>query len=262
MARGSIEIVSDRQEHIPDGAVIFAATHQGILDNFCWIPETPRHCIILHAADVKKTLIVAQLCTGLILGIKKEKDIENRKAAKLDMIEALLKGHSIWYYPEGTWNLSPNKLHLPMSFGFLEIAKKTGVPVIHVVIEYTYNADTEKERITKLHICYGNPLSVSPQEELDKKLLEYSEIISTIRWELISEKGFFRRINVSDWEYINYLKGNLQNLKFGGKDLNLERMRIRGAKDDYYLFHHINDVPFTEKGELLERKEMQKLRPV
>lgn len=38
--------------------------------------------------------------------------------AKMDMIELLINGHSISYFPEGTWNLSPNKLHLPINIGF------------------------------------------------------------------------------------------------------------------------------------------------
>lgn len=31
-------MIADGQENIPDGAVIFAGTHQGILDGFVWIP--------------------------------------------------------------------------------------------------------------------------------------------------------------------------------------------------------------------------------
>ena len=260
LAGGNIEIVVDGQEHIPEGAIIFANTHQGILDNFCWIPGVPKHCIILHASDVKKILIVAQLCTGLVLVSKKEQDIENRKNAKLDIMCALLKGHSIWYFPEGTWNLSPNKLHLPMSYGFLEIAKKTGAHVVPVVTEYTYDTFSEKERITKMHIRYGNPITVTMEDDLSEKLLEYSETISTIRWELIQEKGLFERRNITNWDYIHYLKGNFRNLEFGNKDLNLERIRIRGAREEYYMFHHINDVPFNEQGELLEPDEMRKLK--
>lgn len=173
---------------------------------------------------------------------------------------ALLKGHCVWYFPEGTWNLSPNKLHLPMSFGFLEIAQKTGVPVIPVVIEYTYDTVSEKERIIKMHIRYASPISVTMEDDLGEKLLEYSQAVSTIRWELIREKGLFERRNITSWDYINYLKGNFRNLEFGNKDLSLERLRIRGAREDYYRFHHINDVPFNEQGELLEPDEMRKLK--
>lgn len=40
--------MSDGQENIPEENVIFAFTHQGMLDDFAWIPVTPKHCIILH----------------------------------------------------------------------------------------------------------------------------------------------------------------------------------------------------------------------
>lgn len=122
LAGGEIEIVVDGQENIPDGTAIFASTHQSVLDGFCLIPYNPKHCVILHSLNANKLLLLAQIDTGLILVSKK--DNENRINAKLDMIEILLKGHSILYFPESAWNLSPNKLHLPMSFGFLEIAKK------------------------------------------------------------------------------------------------------------------------------------------
>ena len=89
------------------------------------------------------------------------------------------------------------------------------------------------------------------QDKLSDKLVEYEERISTLRWELIEEKGLFKRNEITNWDYINYLKGNYRNLIMGKKDIELERQRIRGAGDDFYLFHHINDVPFNNKGELL-----------
>ena len=46
----------------------------------------------------------------------------------------------------------------------------------------------------------------------------------------------------------------------GGKGMaDVERSSIRGASDDFYLFHHINDVPFNEKGELMETEESIRL---
>ncbi len=146
----------DGQENIPEGTVIFAHSHQGILDNFIWIPQVKQHCILLHGAEVNKLLLAAQLNTGLVLVVKGDK--ENNQNAKLDMLRLLYEGHSITYFPEGTWNLSPNKLHLPLSYGFLDIARKTGTPVIPVVHEYTYDTTTEKERIIKIHSRYGKPI--------------------------------------------------------------------------------------------------------
>lgn len=125
LAGGEIERITDGLENIPDGPVLFACTHQGLLDNLSWIPSNPKHSILLHGADTSKFLLLIQYCTGLVLVNKNDLfDKENRTDAKLDMIHILLKGHTVWYYPEGAWNLSPNKLHLPMSFGFLDVAKK------------------------------------------------------------------------------------------------------------------------------------------
>lgn len=269
LAGGKIECITDGTENIPEGAVLFANTHQGLLDNFCWTPSNPRHSILLHAADTNYFFLLIQHITGLVLVNKNDfQDKKNRTDAKLDMIHILLKGHTMWYFPEGAWNLSPNKLHLPMSFGFLDVAKKAGVPVVPVVTEFTYDTTTDKERITKMHIRYGKPIYLSLHDDLSEKLKEYEEAISTIRWELIEEKGLFSRKEISNWDYINYLKGCYRNLgmknskKNGEEMAGCERRSIRGASDEFYLFHHINDVPFNEIGELLETEEVRRLKQI
>lgn len=266
LAGGKIECITDGTENIPDGPVIFANNHQGILDNICWTPSNPRHSILLHAADTSKILVLIQHITGLVLVDKNDSNAKkNRTDAKLDMIQILLKGHCIWYFPEGTWNMSPNKLHLPMSFGFLEVAKKAGVPVIPVATEFTYDTSAPKIRATKMHIRYGKPIYISTKDDLGAKLEEYEAALSTLRWELIEEKGLFSRNNISNNDYINYLKGVYQLLamkdpKVGAKAMaDIERSSIRGATDDFYLFHHINDIPFSEDGKLLETEETIRL---
>lgn len=260
LAGAKVERITDGLENIPEGPVLFANTHQGILDNLCWIPSCPRHCVILHASDVSKALIAAQLCTGLVLVSKEEDDAQNRQDAKLDMIRILLEGHCVWYFPEGTWNLTPSRPHLPMSFGFLDVAKKSGAPVVPVVTEFTYDTGTDKERITKMHIRYGRPIYVSIQDNLTEKLEEYSAAISTLRWELFEEKGLFSRKTVTNQDYINYLKGNYRNLELGHKNWELEKRRMRGADDPFYLFHHINDIPFDENGNWLDTEEVRRLQ--
>ena len=250
-------LIVEGKENIPDGSVIFAFTHQGILDNFVWLPVTDKHCFILHGAEVNKLLLLCQLNTGLVL--VKKGDLQNNLNAKLDTIRLLLEGHSIVWFPEGTWNLSPNKLHLPMRYGFLDAARKAGRPVVPAVIEYTYDTSTAKECITQINIRYGKPIFVEINDSLSDKLEEYQEAISTMRYELIEAKGLAKRSDVSSRDYINFIKGCLANLKLGKIDVNRERRFIFGAKDEYYLFHHINDVPFNEAGELLEPEEAAKL---
>lgn len=254
--------IYDGLENIPKGPVIFAHTHQGLLDNFVWMPVIKKHSFILHGQEVNKLLLLSECTTGLIF--VKKGDKTNNNNAKLDMIRLLLEGYSITYFPEGTWNLSPNKLHLPMSFGIIDIAKKTGVPIIPIVHEYTYDTTTKKENIIKIHSRFGKPIYVSEEDNLIEKLNEYQESISTIRWELIEEKGIFKRENVSTLDYINFLEGNYKNLKLGKLNIEKERDNIFGANNEFYDYFHINDIPYNEKGEFLtttyKDKENKKIK--
>jgi len=254
----NVEIVCEGIENIPDCPVILAQTHQGILDNFIWIPQVPMHCIILHHKDVSKILIVCQLNTGLVL-IKKD-DKENSANAKLDTIELLLKGHSMHWSPEGTYCLSPNKLHLPLRIGVIDAAKKSGAPIIPVSHEYTYEFINDKLTITKVHSKYGKPIYVKENDNLIEKLHEYEESISTLKYELIEAKGLFKRSDITNYDYINYLKQIYKDIETGKVDRDEERRKIYTADDDFHQFFHINDVPFNEVGEFLDTEEVRKIK--
>ncbi len=262
LAGGTVEIVTDGVENIPDGAVIFATTHQGILDNFVWITDCPKHTLIVHGAETNKGLLLAQYNTGLILVTKKKENWESRVNARFDMITSLVNGYSILICPETAWNLSPNKLHLPLNYGFVDVAQKAGKPIVPMVIEYTYDTSTEKELITKIHIRYGEAIVVDEKDSLVDKLEEYKEKVSTIRWELIEEKGRFSRCETTNREYINFVKGNLKNLKLGKIDINRERAGIYGSDSEFYKFHHINDVPWDAWGELKGTEEVERLKQI
>lgn len=264
-----VEWIVDGKENIPEGAILLAHTHQGLLDGFLWLPHLDRHCMLLHGGQVNKLLLLCQMNTGLVLAKKEDKDgPEERKQevrqynhnAKLDMITLLSQGTSMSYWPEGTWNLSPNKLHLPMSYGFLDTARKAGVPVVPVIHEFTYDTSTEKEHIVKIHTRFAKPIYIDHKDDIKEKLAEYEEVISTARYELIEEKGITKRSEVSNKDYINYLKGNYKNLKLGKLNVDRERDNIYGSDSDFYLFHHINDIPFDEEGNLLETEEVRKLQ--
>ena len=90
----------------------------------------------------------------------------------------------------------------------------------------------------------------------------FEEKISTMRWELIATKGLFQRSEITNVDYINYLKGNFRNLKMGKIDINVERAGIQGSKQEFYVFHHINDVPWDAWGELKETEEIERLKRI
>lgn len=260
LAGGSVETVTDGLENIPDGPVIFASTHQGMLDGFVWITDCPKHAIFFHSAEANKALLLAQINTGLILVTKNKEKVKNRINAKLDMITVLVNGHSVCIFPEIAWNLSPNRLHLPINWGFLDVAQKTQVPIVPMVIEYTYDTSSTKEKITHIHIRYGAPITVTVKDKLLDKLEEYKEKISTMRWDLIEEKGFFARKEIGNLDYINYVKGNLRNLELGKIDIKVENQGIQGANQEFYQFYPINNFAWDAWGELLGTQEAERLK--
>lgn len=254
------EWICDGLENVPDGQCIFAYTHQGLLDNFIWSPFIDKHCPILHGAEVNRALLIAQLNTGFIKVIKGDK--ENNNNAKLDMISLLLKGHSLTYFPEGTWNLSPNKLHLPLSYGFLDTARKANVPVVPVAHEISYEMIEGKYKVTKVHTRFGKPIYISLEDKIEEKLMEYEEAISTLKYELIEEKGIYKRTDIDNYEYIDYLEKSYKDLKLGQLNLEKEKKYIFDGDNEFYKFHHINDVPYDEEGNLLETDEVIRLREI
>lgn len=175
----------------------------------------------------------------------------------------ILSGGTVDIIVEGLENIPKGPVifastHQGILDGFLDVARKTSAPIVPVVLEYTY----ENERITHIHICYGETISLNEKDKLVDKLEEYKERISTIRWSLIEKKGLFNRSETTNWEYIDFMKANLRNLSSVDADINLERTGIQGADQEFFHFHHINDVPWNEKGELLGTEETERLKKI
>lgn len=237
------EVVVEGQDSIPDKTVIFAFNHQGILDGFVWIPYAKRHTIVLHGAEVNKLLLAAQLNTGLIKVIKGDK--ENNQGAKKDAISLLLNNHSIAWFPESTWNLSPNKIHLPINYGFIDVARIAGVPIVPVAIECNYVLKNDKSVIDKVYIKFGEKIDVPEYADLSKILWIYEEKMSTMIYELQERKGVFgRRLTDIDKEYAKFLEMSFKNLKLGKLNWSKEKKYIFNGDDDFYLFHNINEYQY------------------
>lgn len=63
-------------------------------------------------------------------------DKEDRKVVKHQMIKDLKNGANIMWFPEGTWNISPNLLVLPMRYGIIEVALEANAPIVPIALEY------------------------------------------------------------------------------------------------------------------------------
>ena len=65
----------------------------------------------------------------------REDDKEDRKKSKEKMIDILKNNGNIMYFPEGTWNLSPNLPVVKCSYGIIDVAMKANAIIVPVAIE-------------------------------------------------------------------------------------------------------------------------------
>ena len=256
------DVIIDGYENIPSTPVIYACSHQDFNDITNSIYAYPEHVLTLNASNISNILKLLLNLNGVIYVDRNDKN--SRKLAKIELEKALTKGKSVNIYPEATWNCTPSKLHLPFYIGMIDIAKKIGVPVIPIVQEYTYDESRldGKSHVTSVHIRYGKPIYVEPFDNIYTKLEEFDEVFSTIRWELIEEKGHFTRAFISNKLYTNYIKTRIRDWKIPRNNILEERKQVYKADDDFYLFHHVNDVDFDENDEFLPTEYVRKLTKI
>lgn len=239
---------------------IYAHTHQSKMDHVNFIASNPNHTLLLNSAVLSNIYKNILKINGVYFVDKKDKI--SKSNAKLEMIRLALDEISITMFPESAWNLSPNKLHLPFYNGIVDIARKSGMPIVPVVEEYCYDYNSRVPRIRKVKVRYGNPIYVSETDDIDLKLKEYSEWISTTRWRLLEETGVTSRTEINNKMYIDFLKKSIKDLENAHIDVNVERECLFGATDEFYLFNHINAVDFNSEQELLPTEYVRKLEKI
>lgn len=230
---------------------IYAFSHQDKFDHVNFLVSNPNHTILLNSVVLTPIYKVVLNLNGTVYVDKSSKD--DRKKAKLELIRLLHGGKSITIFPESAWNLSPNKLHLPMYIGVVDMARKTGLPIIPAVQEYEYiNKNDGKEHIDYVCVHFGDPIFVKPTDDLFEKLEKVSTAFASLRWHEIEEKGIHFRHNITNADYINFIQASKRNLEKAGIDISVEQQHIFGANDPFYQNHFLNAVDFNSRGELLE----------
>lgn len=229
---------------------IYAFTHQDKYDHVNFVVSNPNHTILLNSVVLAPQYKAILNLNGTVYVDKSSKD--DKQKVKLELMRLLHNNKSITIFPESAWNLSPNKLHLPLYVGVVDIARKTGMPIIPSVQEYEYiNKNDGKEHIDYVCVHFGNPIYVKPTDDLFEKLEEVSTAFATLRWEEIEKKGIYPRKSITNAEYINFIRASMRNLTNAGIDMGIEQQYIYGANDPFYKDYFLNAVSFTEDGELL-----------
>lgn len=209
-----IIVVDESKLSFRNSQSIFVANHTNGYDFPMVSQVINEHFFILADYTMKKDFLVNILnrINGCIYVDRKSR--QSKREAKQQMIAHLKQGHNVLLFPEGTWNLHPSKLLLPLNWGVIDISKETGVPIIPIILLYSDK---------KVYVKIGKPFIPLLDRRVEISNLE--AIMSTMMWDLMLNCKTERRDSIPpEYERIYIEKQLVTYKKF---DLEYETSVIR-----------------------------------
>ncbi len=200
----NIEIIDGEKLPKKDEVCIYAFNHTNGHDFPTAACTVKNHFYILADFTMKNDFFVnlVNQLNGVVYVDRKNK--EARFQAKEKLLDLLNKNKNIFIFPEGTWNLSPNKMMLPLNWGIVEIARLTGVPIIPAAIEYNGK---------KSYVKIGDRFYVNENDDKLEKINELTDVMASLRWDLISSFAITPRDSLSKNAYEEFVNSALATYK-------------------------------------------------
>lgn len=205
-------MVRDMREKT-ERSVIYAVTHVGKFDIEVVSEALKDHSYILSGDFEHLQGIIEEPflnLNGVLYFNETEK--ADRKAVTEKMIGLLQEGGSLMYFPEGTWNLSPNLPVLPCYWGIVEIARKGNAIIVPVAAEqYGKHFDINVGENLDMQE-YG-----ASQEEKARAIADLRDTLATLKWE-IWERHPQNRRDIPEKEWEAYLEARFREWTYFSLD--------------------------------------------
>jgi 1-acyl-sn-glycerol-3-phosphate acyltransferase len=153
------------RKNIPkSGGLLLASNHASYLDPIVIAIAIDREINFVARSSLFKNPLFSGLIT-LLNAFPIERDSPDLRAIR-EIIDRLSRDCAIVLFPEGT--RTKNGMIGRMKAGVQTIARKSGVPIVPVLIEGTYKIwsrwDSLPKIIGKIKVYFGKPLSISSVE--------------------------------------------------------------------------------------------------
>lgn len=171
-----------------EGNCIYAVNHSCKWDGQYLMEIIPKDFSFLAGKQRMKFIDRFGLTWNGIIWVDR-KDKKSKQASKLKMKKILAKGKSLCIFPEGTWNLEPSLLVLPLYWGVIEIAQATQVPIVPMCLEYVDDI---------CHVKYGEAIFVDTSADKAECIEYLRDVIATLKWEIWETLSTHKRCDVED----------------------------------------------------------------
>lgn len=201
-----VDVLFKRKIPKTNQSIIFCITHIGKHDIEICSQIIKKHYYLLSGdfENLHGTLegTVVEL-NGVIYLNKYDK--ADRARSKEKSIEILKKGGNVMWFPEGIWNLSPNRPILPLPFGIIEVALKANAVIVPLAIEQ-YGKSFYVNIGEKFDVAWYASRYTNVVEMKSMAIMDLRDIMATLKWEIWEHVQQWKREELpSDYfeEFIN-----------------------------------------------------------
>lgn len=243
-------VIADKREKVLR-PIIFAITHVGKFDIEV-VSEAIKDHYYLLSGDYEHIQGIVDEPFLSINGVIyfNETVREDRRAVSQRMISLLQDGGNLMYFPEGTWNLTPNLPVLPCYWGIVEIAQKGNAIIVPIAAEqygkhFEFNVGKHFDMLD-----YG----VS-REEKSRAISDLRDTLAALKWE-IWERHQENRENILPDEWDKYLNARFREWTYFSLDyVDTLIFRPKGITTYEEAFAHLDDlIPCKENAFLLRKR--------
>lgn len=200
----SYEVVKDERTKTKK-SIIFALTHIGKYDIEVSAVPLKEHFYLLSGdyEHLQGTMDGKFLQVNGVIYFNEKVKCDRREVVDR-MIENLNNGGNLMYFPEGTWNLTPNLPVLPLYWGIIDVAQKGNAIVVPVAVE-------QYGKHFKVNIGKNMDMQQYGNNNLEKvrAINTLRDTLATLKWEIWETEPMLKRNKIDSEEWANYIDERL-----------------------------------------------------
>ena len=246
-----LSMINNTFEHT-DRPKIYAITHLGKLDIEMISEALKEHYYVL-SGDFEN---LHGTMDGLFLEVNgiiyvNENDKEDRKKVRETMISTLKSGGNIMYFPEGTWNLTPNLPVLQLFPGIIDIARESNAIIVPIAIE-----QYDKQFIG--NVGHNFDVETYYKEGLSREQIKdlLRDTLATLKWEIYETVPMLDRTKSRDQYFDEMITSRMSEWPgFTYEEVISKEYKDKNVTTPDEAFEHLKHLqPKKENAFLLRRK--------
>lgn len=242
------QLINDRRIRT-NRPLIFAVTHVGKFDIEIISEAIKSHYYLLSGdyEHIQGTVDAMFLAVNGVFYFN-ERVKSDRRAVTDKMIAHLKAGGNLMYFPEGTWNLTPNLPVLPCYWGIVEIAQKSNAIIVPIAAE-------QYGKQFKINIGKNFDMNQFGPNEKGKAIGELRDTLATLKFEIWQSEPCLERKKIEKDVWKQYVAARLSEWPYFNMEyINGLIFRPSNVVSTIDAFSHLDQIKPTAQSAFLFNK--------